>query len=171
MSLSPLAVGFTSPPYSFRPLVRDDLTMISHWLHAPEIMRWWGDPDEEFALIEEDLDGAGMAQWVVFVEGKPFAYAQAYDVRAWPQSHFAHLPAGSMAIDAFVGEPHLIGRGHGSRFLRALAEKLIAAGTPLVAIDPVIDNERARRAYRKAGFRGEEPVLSPAGLAVLMIFG
>jgi hypothetical protein len=40
----------------------------------------------------------------------------------------------------------MLGRGHGSAFLRLLAGKLIREGAPLVAIDPIADNFRARRA-------------------------
>jgi aminoglycoside 6'-N-acetyltransferase len=171
MSLRPLASGFAWPPYSFRALARDDLAMITQWLHAREVVRWWGDPGEEFALIEGDLDGGAMAQWIVSLEGAPFAYAQAYEVQAWPQTHFAHLPLGAVAIDTFIGAPHFIGRGHGARFLRALAERLTEAGVPLVVIDPDVTNKRARRAYRKAGFRGEEIVPTESGSAVVMTFG
>jgi aminoglycoside 6'-N-acetyltransferase len=63
----------------------------------------------------------------------------------------------------------MIGRGHGSAYLRLLAEQLCAEGAPLVAIDPAIDNLRARRAYEKVGFRPDEPVTTAAGPAVLMI--
>jgi aminoglycoside 6'-N-acetyltransferase len=62
------------------------------------------------------------------------------------------LPAGSRAIDAFIGEPNMIGRGHGAAFLQRLALLLIDAGAPVVAIDPDAANLRARRAYARAGF-------------------
>jgi aminoglycoside 6'-N-acetyltransferase len=162
--------SFTARPYAFRPLARDDLPLLANWLRAPEVTRWWGDPDEEFALIEEDLDAAAMAQWIVSFEEAPFAYAQAYEVHAWPQSHLAHLPSGAMAVDAFIGEPGMIDRGHGARFLRLLADELIGAGAPLVVIDPDAGNRRARRAYRKAGFRGDAVVETSGGSAVLMVF-
>lgn len=51
-----------------------------------------------------------------------------------------------------------------------LAERLVRDGAPLVAIDPAIDNARARRAYRNAGFRGEASVETGDGPAVLMLF-
>jgi aminoglycoside 6'-N-acetyltransferase len=88
----------------------------------------------------------------VSCDDRPFAYAQDYDVGSWPQVQFAELPAGSRAIDAFIGEPDMIGRGHGSAFLQLLAQRLIEQGAPLVAIDPDARNIRARKAYRNAGF-------------------
>ena len=64
----------------------------------------------------------------------------------------------------------MIGRGHGSVYLRLLAERLCAEGAPLVAIDPDLDNLRARHAYAKAGFVGETPVPTPNGPAVVMVY-
>ena len=144
--------------------------MLRRWLKTPEVIRWWGDPDEQALLLRADLGEPRMVMQIISHEGRPFAYAQNYEVHAWPQPHVDHLPAGSRAIDAFIGEPDMIGRGHGAAFLRLLAERLRAEGAPLVAIDPHVDNFRARRAYEKAGFRGEEIVETSEGPAVLMIF-
>ncbi len=47
---------------------------------------------------------------------------------------------------------------------------LIAEGAPLVAIDPSLDNHRARRAYARAGFVVEKVVETAEGLSVLMLF-
>jgi aminoglycoside 6'-N-acetyltransferase len=111
-----------------------------------------------------------MTMRIVSFAGRPFAYVQDYPVHAWPQPHLTALPAGSRAIDAFIGEPDMIGRGHGSAFLRLLAERLRSEGAPVVAIDPGPDNRRARRAYAKAGFRGDALVERGTGPAILMTF-
>jgi aminoglycoside 6'-N-acetyltransferase len=47
--------------YTFRPVTRQDLPLLQQWLQAPEVVRWWGDPDEQAALLREDLDNPGMA--------------------------------------------------------------------------------------------------------------
>jgi aminoglycoside 6'-N-acetyltransferase len=156
--------------YAFRPATRADLPLLRGWLRTPEVVRWWGDPDEQYALLEADLSEPRMVMRIVSFEGRPFAYAQDYAVDVWPQPHFESLPAGSRAIDAFIGAPDMIGRGHGSGFLRVLAERLKAEGAPAVAIDPDVDNQRARRAYARAGFRGDSVVETGAGPAVLMVF-
>jgi aminoglycoside 6'-N-acetyltransferase len=156
--------------YQFRPFTRADLPLVAGWLRTPEVVRWWGDPQEQLALVTEDLDEPLMRQWIVELTGRAFAYAQAYPARAWPQSHLVCLPDGAAVIDAFIGEPAMLGRGHGSAFLRALAEMLLAEGAPVVAIDPDRDNHHARRAYARAGFIGEEIVETAAGPVVLMLF-
>jgi aminoglycoside 6'-N-acetyltransferase len=156
--------------YTFRLVSAADLPMLRRWLQTPDVIHWWGDPTEQFALLSEDLSNSLMTMRIVSCAGQPFAYAQDYDVRSWPQSHFAGLPAGTRAIDAFIGEPAFIGCGHGSRFLRLLAARLRSEGAPLVAIDPDVDNLRARRAYANAGFHGDTIVATGEGPAVLMIF-
>jgi aminoglycoside 6'-N-acetyltransferase len=80
---------------------------------ALAVARWWGDPEERATLLEQDLDEPRMVMRVVAFRGRPFAYTQDYDVRAWPQPHLAHLPPGSRAVDALIGEPSMIGAGHG----------------------------------------------------------
>ena len=156
--------------YTFRPVAKEDLSLLDVWLRTPEVIRWWGKPEEQAALLREDLDEPAMVMQIVSFDGKPFAYAQHYAVHTWPQAHFASLPPGSRAIDAFIGEPDMLGKGHGSVFLRLLARRLRYEGAPVVAIDPDIHNHRGRRAYKKAGFHGDTEVMTDSGPAVLMIF-
>jgi aminoglycoside 6'-N-acetyltransferase len=160
-----------APAYDFRLATGADLPRLRAWLRTPEVVRWWGDPEEQAKLLAEDLSEPLMVMRIVSHHGRPFAYAQDYAVDSWPQRHFAGLPAGARAIDAFVGEPDMIGKGHGSAFLRLLAEKLRAQGAPAVVIDPDPDNLRARRAYQRAGFRPVGVVETGDGPAMLMIFG
>src|SRR5262249_6204475 len=65
----------------------------------------------------------------------------------------------------------MIGRGHGSAFLRLLASSFIREGAPLVAIDPDAGNQRARRAFARAGFAEDSVVEAKQGMVVLMVFG
>jgi aminoglycoside 6'-N-acetyltransferase len=85
--------------------------------------------------------------------------------------HLQSLPGGTQVIDAFIGEPDMLGRGHGSAFLRLLASSLIREGAPLVVIDPDAGNLRARRAFGRAGFAEDAVVEAKQGMVVLMMFG
>ena len=111
-----------------------------------------------------------MTTRIVSFNGRPFAYAQDYEVHAWPRAHLAPFPQGSRAIDSFIGWRSMVGRGHGATYLRRLAELLCAEGAPLVAIDPAGDNFRARRAYEKAGFRAQATVATESDPAALMLY-
>jgi aminoglycoside 6'-N-acetyltransferase len=160
-------------PYTFRPMTTDDMPMLRRWLATPEVVRWWGegDPEREAALLAEDLQHQpAMVMRIVSFDGRCFAYAQDYAVSQWPQEHLAHLPPGSRAIDAFIGKPDMIGCGHGAAFLRLLARRLIQEGASKVVIDPAAENLRARRAYARAGFAGENIVSTATGPVVVMTF-
>ena len=65
---------------------------------------WWGDPQEQFALVSGDLDQPAMDQFIVTLGDRPFAYLQCYDPTAWPDNGFGEHPAGTRGIDQFIGE-------------------------------------------------------------------
>jgi aminoglycoside 6'-N-acetyltransferase len=164
-------VSVTAQPYGFRAVSAADLPMLTRWLRTPTVARWWGDPRREIALLREDLHEPRMTMQIVSFRGRPFAYLQHYEIDAWPQRHFAALPRGTRAIDTFIGEPTMLGRGHGARYLRLAASLLLHRGGRLVAIDPDLDNQRARRAYRRAGFVERAIVAADGGEVALMTFG
>jgi aminoglycoside 6'-N-acetyltransferase len=110
--------------YAFRAMSRDDLPMIERWLVAPEVMRWWGEPDEQYELVSGDLDHPDMDQFIVELDGRPFAYIQCYRLSTWNPG-FGEQPRDACGIDQFIGEPEMIGRGHGSKFIRQFVDDLL----------------------------------------------
>jgi aminoglycoside 6'-N-acetyltransferase len=110
-----------------------------------------------------------MDQFIVATDGRPFGYLQSYDLAAWPDDAFGGHPPGTRAIDQFIGEPDMVDRGHGSAFIRAFVDDVLAAGTPRVITDPDLTNARAIRAYGKAGFREDGVVNTLDGPALLMV--
>jgi aminoglycoside 6'-N-acetyltransferase len=155
--------------YGFRPMTADDLGLARRWLETPEVQRWWGDPDEQASLLAEDLDDPRMAMWIVSYRERPFAYVQDYEPGAWALHHLADLPPGSRGIDQFIGEPDMLNQGHGSAFIRAHADALLAAGAPSVGTDPDPSNARAIRAYEKAGFGALRETVDTEGHGVLLM--
>ena len=155
--------------YQFLPMSAADLPLVRRWLAAPHVTEWWGDSDEQFALVSEDLEQPAMDQFVVTIDGQPFAYLQCYDQRAWPDNGLGIHPPGTRGIDQFIGELDMTGRGHGSAFIRAFIVDLMRAGTPRVLTDPDPANARAIRAYERAGFRKDRMVDTPDGRALLMV--
>jgi aminoglycoside 6'-N-acetyltransferase len=157
-----------APDYAFRDMSAADLPAVRHWLRSPEVVRWWGDPEEQYALVSGDLDDPDMDQFIVSIDGRPFAYLQCYALSVWNQG-FGPQPDGTRGIDQFIGEPDLIGRGHGPHFVRQFVDALLRSGTPRVVTDPDPANARAVRAYEKAGFERDRLVDTPDGPALLMV--
>ena len=149
------------PPeaYTFPRLTRADYPLMRGWLAQPHVRAWWGDPEEEIALIDADIETGPTGMRLVAWQGTPFAYVQDYPAHHWPMPHYAAFPAGTRAVDTFLGAPAFLGQGHAARYLRQRCGELVAQGATAVVIDPSPDNERAVRAYRRAGFvpRGIAP--------------
>jgi aminoglycoside 6'-N-acetyltransferase len=158
-----------TPVYQFRPMTAADLPLVRGWLAMPHVVEWWGDVDEQFELVSGDLLSVAMDQFIVADDDRPFAYLQCYDPTAWPENGLGHHPHGTRGIDQFIGDPTMIGNGHGSAFIRHFTDGLLTAGTPRMLTDPDPANGRAIRAYEKAGFRSERMVDTPDGLSLLMV--
>src|SRR3954469_12303049 len=154
--------------YEFVPMGAADLPLIRRWLETPHASEWWHDPAEQFELVSGDLDHPDMAQYIVALDGRRFAYMQCYRLSDW-NTGFGRQPAGTRGLDQFIGDIDMLGRGHGSAFIRNFAERLLAMGTPRVVIDPDPANTRAIRAYQKAGFEKDRIVDTPDGPALLMV--
>lgn len=134
-----------------------DLPMLRRWLATPDARDWWGDLDEEMASLAGDLHEPGMRLWIVSLDSTPFAFLQDYTPHAWPDHPFRDMPPGTRGIDQTIGIADMIGRGHGSAFVRCHVERLFREdGASCVITDPHPDNARAIRAYEKAGFRRVE---------------
>src|SRR5256885_13401446 len=155
-------------PYAFRPMTAADLPLIRQWLARPHVREWWGDPDEQHALVGGDLDEPAMDQFVVSTSGSDFGYIQCYDLTAW-NSGFGEHPRGTRGIDQFIGEPDMIERGHGSAFIGAFVDARLREGAPRIVTDPDPANTRAGRAYEKAGFAKAGMVDTPDAPALLMV--
>ena len=154
--------------YAFRPMSAADLPTIRRWLGTPHVCEWWYDPAEQFELVSGDLDHPDMAQYIVAADAREFAYLQCYNLSAW-NTGLGPQPEGTRGLDQFIGEADMLGRGHGSAFIRVFTDRLLASGIPRVVIDPDPANTRAIRAYEKAGFCRDRIVDTPDGPALLMV--
>ncbi len=159
------------PDYRFRPLVATDRRLFDDWLGQPHMGGWWADAATEWAMIEQDwAEGRSDTDMrIVELDGYPFAYVQDYEVHAYAMPHYAALPRGARGIDCFLGDPAYLGQGHGAGFLRQRALQLLAAGAPLVAVDPDPENTRAIACYAAAGFRGTDIVACEDGSPVRLM--
>jgi aminoglycoside 6'-N-acetyltransferase len=139
----------TTNQYSFRKATMDDLDLLMEWQSRPHVRQWWGS-DEPYD--EADLADPRVVRWIVSSFGRPFAFMQDYNVHGWEDHHFAKLPKGSRGIDQYIGDPGMIGLGHGRAFIRARMQALFDAEAPVIATDPHPDNARAIAVYKRLGF-------------------
>jgi aminoglycoside 6'-N-acetyltransferase len=140
---------FATYPYEFRRATLDDLALLKVWRSNPHVLEWWGsgEPHGEAELVDPRV-----ARWIISINGRPFAFMQDYTVHGWDDHHFAGLPKGSRGIDQYIGDPEMVGVGHGSAFIGMRMQALFDEGAPVIATDPHPDNERAIAVYKKLGF-------------------
>src|ERR1700747_2590226 len=118
-------------PYAFHPMTAADLPMIRRWLGTSEVVAWWGDPAEQYDLVSGDLDHPDMDQFIVSLEDRLFAYIQCYALSTWNEGFGAQPPL-TRGIDQFIGEADMIGRGHGSSFIRQFVDDRLRQGVPRI---------------------------------------
>ena len=135
--------------YEFRKVTMNDLPTLLAWQAQPHVREWW-DSDEPYD--QEELSDPRVSRFIVSFDGRPFAFMQDYSVHGWAEHHFAHLPKGARGIDQYIGDPKMIGIGHGTAFIGDRMRVIFDSGAPVIATDPHPDNERAIAAYKKLGF-------------------
>lgn len=128
--------------------------MLMAWQARPHVRAWW---DSDPPYDQQDLSDPRVSLWIVSTNGRPFAFMQDYTVHGWADHHFAGLPEGSRGIDQYIGDPDMVGIGHGSAFIGARMQALFAAGAPVIATDPHPDNQRAIAVYTRLGFAPAGP--------------
>lgn len=104
---------------------------------------------------------------IILADEQPVGYAHAVDGALWGDAMPADLPSGAWDIDIFIASEAHRGRGLGAAALKLLRDEVFAT-TLAVAISVLVSvrNERAVRAYEKAGFRWlrviDDPEIGPA---------
>lgn len=155
--------------YDLRPVTPEDLTLLESWLRQPHALEWWG--DDVLGSLEEIIEaaeGVDTEPLIVELDGTPIAYLEIYDPHLEDDHPYQDQPFGTLGLDLTIGDPALIGRGHGTAILQQLSEQLFEEGAPQLLVDPHPDNARAIRAASKAGFREIGHRNSIEGAVVLM---
>ena len=130
-----------------RPLSEADVSRLAELGADPEVARWWPGLTYEHVLAKARGEGeeADVTCFAIVVDGEVAGLIQ-HDEET--DADFRHA-----GIDLFLGTPYH-GRGLGTDAVRTMARHLVRDhGHHRVVIDPAADNERAVRAYEKAGFR------------------
>jgi RimJ/RimL family protein N-acetyltransferase len=161
---------------SVRSLVHSDMPMLRDWLCRPHVSRWWGEPVSRAAVERDYLpltdEASAMRGYIASLDERPIGFVQSYLVRGcgdgwWEQQE---TDPGARGIDQFIAHSEDLGRGLGSAMIRAFVERLFLDATvSKLQADPAPDNERAIRSCARAGFVMQGEVMTPDGVALLMV--
>lgn len=162
----------TGPPrVSLERATRADFDLIRRWLARPDIQDWWGPVSATEAEVNMALSSEHGICRLIEVDGVPVGYAHAVDATLWGDSLPDDLEPGTWDLDLFVADEAHRGRGVGQAALALLRDEVFATTLAVaVCVFPSVKNERAVRAYEKAGFRWKsvwnDPEMGPAWFMV-----
>ncbi len=137
----------------------------------PHVRQWFDDvptaayPDDTISEYRAALGGEDPTDmYVIELDRRPIGVVQSYRIDDHPE-YAAQLELGrpAVGIDLFIGEPGLVGRGHGPALIRAFLRDVAFPryGVDMCVIGPTVSNVAAIRAYEKAGFRFLKTYLEP----------
>ena len=130
-----------------------DAPLLRHWDEQPHVLA--ADPDSDWAW-EETLthNPDWREQYIAELDGRPIGFVQVMDPAQDPEAYWGSVDAPVRAIDIWIGEADCLGRGYGTEMMaEALRRCFRDDAVTAVLIDPLLENTRAHRFYRRLGFR------------------
>jgi aminoglycoside 6'-N-acetyltransferase len=154
-----------------RPATTSDLPLVRSWLARPDIETWWGPKASTEAEVTLAMGSAHAICRIVEADGAAVGYGHAVDATVWGDELPRDLEPGTWDLDLFIASEAHRNRGIGARALALLKEEVFATTLAIaVCVFPSIANERAVRAYEKAGFRWkrvwDDPISGPSWFMV-----
>jgi len=161
---------------SFRPVTAEDLPVLADWMARPHWREWWGDPETELDYIRDMIEGRDTTEPFIFqIDGSDAGYIQVWHVKDQQGPDVVAdypwvvlLPQEAVGVDLSIADGAELSRGHGTKVLQAFVARLRRHGYKRILIDPDPANQRAVKAYRKAGFREMQDLLGRTGDSLLM---
>lgn len=149
---------------TWRRLTEADFALLRGWLAQPHVARWWNH-ETSVEAVARDFGAAARGEepsedLLVHLDGVPVGLVQRCRIDDYPEYYdelapVVEVPAGTVSIDYLIGEPDRVGRGLGTRVIRAVVAATWTdhPDAPAVIVPVHADNPASWRALEKAGFR------------------
>lgn len=145
---------------TFRPLVDADVPSLVAWMSADHARPWFDDDPRTVEgareVYAEELAGTSATRmWVVQLAGLAIGYMQDYPVSAYDDYAVRVADPQAAAFDYLIGDPMFVGRGFGTRMIRAFCHEVMCRDhpdAPRFVASPDVRNARSIRVLEKCGF-------------------
>lgn len=162
---------------SYRPLAETDLPLMAEWLNRQHLRRFYQPTPISLAEVVAKYGPRIRGEVpthssLALLDGAPMGYLQCYRVADWPDWRATIGVSHGVAIDLFIGEPDLIGRGFGRRMLAGYVEQVAFPLHPdeqLCWICHEHGNTAALACSRAAGFAPVGEVLDDGKPSLLLV--
>lgn len=144
---------------NLEPLRREHFPLVVRWLNASHVQEWWRDGEATQESVEHKYaprlaEDSATRVFVINIDGVPAGLIQCYRHADYPEWDTDVGVENAAGADYLIGEPILVGRGHGSAAIDAvvgIAFEIYPDVKSVVAV-PQADNRASCRALEKAGF-------------------
>lgn len=163
---------------TLEPMLMKDLDLVTTWLEAPEVARWYlvgSTISKEISELRRCIAGDEPAAVLLVVEqSKPIGWCQWYLCRDYPE-HAREVGAepDDAGIDYAIGDPTRRCKGVGTELIATLVTH-IRRRHPRAGViaDPEASNTASRQVLEKNGFRllDERPLASEPTAAPMAIY-
>lgn len=155
-----------------QPTREADWQLIRSWLSRPDIQDWWGPLQTIEAEVMLAIRSEHAISRLILAAGVPVGYGHAVDATLWGDQLPKELTPGTWDIDLFIASETHRNQGIGANALGLLTAEVFATTlATAVCVFPSIANERAVRAYEKAGFQWQsvwqDPVLGASWFMIM----
>jgi aminoglycoside 6'-N-acetyltransferase len=147
---------------TWRHVTPEDLPLLTRWLAAPHVARWWHHETSTQA-VERDFGASARQEepnedLLALLDGVPIGLLQRSFLHDYPEdltelAMITDVPARAMTIDYLIGEPGNVGCGIGTDLIRSALKQLWADHKDAECVIVVVhaDNIASWRALEKAG--------------------
>ena len=140
------------PAVNLRDAGPEDLGLLETWQAEPHVVAAGAGGDWRWQA-ELGRRPAWREQLIAEVDGRAIGFLQIIDPAQEESHYWGDIEPHLRAIDIWIGEKTALGLGYGSAMMRqALARCFADPLVRAVLVDPLADNLRAQRFYRRFGF-------------------
>lgn len=140
---------------STRPMAVADLALFKKWLSTPHVAKWYHDPLDWIAEIEQqDTAFHWIHHYMVEHNHRPIGFCQYYACADSDEPWAGYTAmGGSYSIDYMIGETDCVGKGFGKKIVLVLIEKIKThSDAKRIVVQPETENQASCGVLLSCGF-------------------
>ena len=140
------------PPWTLRTATTADQALLSHWDEQPQVRAAMPNSQRDWA-VELARELPWRQYLIAELAGRPVAFIELLDAHRDDEQYWGACPAGTRALDIWIGEAADLGQGYGAQIMALALQRLFDdPATTEVLLDQLAENTRAHDFYRRLGF-------------------